>query len=492
MRAETPRLLIADEVGVGKTIEAGLILREMQSRQEVGNVLIVCPQALVSKWRAEMLRFDEDFRHLNGGELRYCISETAADGEWPPNWSRAIVALELLRREEFLDSPKRGKPSFQTLDPPPRFSLVIVDEAHHLRTRSTSSWKIARYLCDNSEAVVFLSATPVHLSSRNLYNLLNLLRPDLFSEESIYRQMMEPNAHLLRAMRHIRQRKPSGKWQWKSLGEIRNATDTAWGRATLRKDPRLKPWSDRLSSIKELEDPERIRLLRELEELHTLAHVMNRTRRRDIGRFTTREPVKVETQFAAEEEDFYRALIAFRKEQLLRKHSPRVVRLVSQTLERQATSCLPAMLTLIDGFLRAGRFLTTDYTDDLDQEEDDQLPAAFVVRARELRQMADKTPEGRPETSPLQGDTQKSAAHERCQESAGLFVFSAYARLSRRQAAGGWVSCADHHRQDPKMQLAKQCGIDFDSRMPTLTPSMYCFRRKLAARDWTTSFATAW
>ena len=394
LRAETPRLLIADEVGVGKTIEAGLILRELQSRQDVGNVLIVCPKALVSKWRKEMLRFDEDFRSLDGNTLRYCIRETALDGDWPLNYSRAIVPLELLRREEFLDAPRRNKDSFLTLDPGPRFSLVVFDEAHHLRTRSTSSWKIARYLCDydNSEAVVFLSATPVHLHSRNLYNLLNLLRPELFSEESIYQQMMEPNAHLLRAMRHIRQRQPSGKWQWNSLGEIQHATDTTWGRATLRRDPRLKPWMDRLSSTKELDEQERIRLLRVLEELHTLAHVMNRTRRRDIGRFTTREPVAIETHFTPEQKDFYQALIQFRKELLLRKHSPRVVQLISHTLERQATSCLPAMLPLIDGFLHTGRLSTTDFTDDLDQEEDDQLPEEHVERAKHLRRMASQLP----------------------------------------------------------------------------------------------------
>ena len=58
LRADRPRLLIADEVGVGKTIEAGLILKDLQTRQRLENVLIVCPKALVSKWRTEMRRFD--------------------------------------------------------------------------------------------------------------------------------------------------------------------------------------------------------------------------------------------------------------------------------------------------------------------------------------------------------------------------------------------------------------------------------------------------
>ncbi len=396
LRAETPKMLIADEVGVGKTIEAGLILREMQSRQEVGNVLIVCPKALVYKWREEMQRFDEDFRLLDGKALRYCISETALDGAWPPNYARAIVALELLRREEFLDAPRRGKGSFRDLDPAPQFSLLVVDEAHHLRTRATSSWKIAEYLCDNSEAALFLSATPVHLRSRNLFTLLNLLRPDLFTDEATFELMMEPNAHLLRTMRAIRRRQPPGNWQWRSLGELEKAVATPWGRATLRNDPRLAPWRDRLRRAKELDDSERVRLLRDLEEAHTLAHVMNRTRRRDIGRFTTREPVKVETVFTPAQMDFYQALVAFRHALLLREHPPQVVRLISHTLERQATSCLPAMPSLLDGFLRTGRFSTADYTDDLDEDEDDALPAELIEQARELQGMASLMPQADP------------------------------------------------------------------------------------------------
>ncbi|HRC67110.1 MAG TPA: SNF2-related protein, partial [Bacteroidales bacterium] len=76
IRADQPRLLIADEVGVGKTIEAGLILKEFQSRQRVDNVLVLCPKALVGKWREEMRRFDEDFRPLSAENLRYCLEET--------------------------------------------------------------------------------------------------------------------------------------------------------------------------------------------------------------------------------------------------------------------------------------------------------------------------------------------------------------------------------------------------------------------------------
>src|SRR5215475_10157661 len=83
LHADRPRLLLADEVGVGKTIEAGLILKELQARQRLENVLIVCPKALVTKWRAEMRRFDEEFQPLTAETLRYCLKETQYDGAWP-------------------------------------------------------------------------------------------------------------------------------------------------------------------------------------------------------------------------------------------------------------------------------------------------------------------------------------------------------------------------------------------------------------------------
>ena len=196
LRADQPRLLIADEVGVGKTIEAGLILREMQTRQDVENVLIVCPKALVAKWRSEMRRFDEEFQIITSENLRYCIKETYRDGAWPAQYARGIVSLELLRNADYLSGIDKdgkvknpGKPVLLTLDPPPRFSLVIFDEAHHLRNRMTNSYEAAKFLCRDyvSEAVLFLSATPVHLGSENLYTLLNLLRPDLLQDSRRFR-----------------------------------------------------------------------------------------------------------------------------------------------------------------------------------------------------------------------------------------------------------------------------------------------------------------
>ena len=156
IRSDRPRLLIADSVGVGKTIEAGLILRELQARRDIRSVLIICPRPLVAenKWRNEMKRFEERFEHLDGKNLRYCIQETDLDGEWPDRFKNAILPYSLfdeaLLHGQSAKHKRRGKRKIGLLDldPPPRFDLVIVDEAHHIRNTDTFKHKGVRFFCD--------------------------------------------------------------------------------------------------------------------------------------------------------------------------------------------------------------------------------------------------------------------------------------------------------------------------------------------------------
>ena len=137
LRADRPRLLIADEVGVGKTIEAGLILRELHARRELRRVLVVCSKALIveEKWQQEMRRFDEEFTPLDGAALRHCLKQTDLDGEWPERYARAILPFSLFNEEFVLgeaNGPRRVKGLLE-LTPSPAFDLIIVDEAHNAR-----------------------------------------------------------------------------------------------------------------------------------------------------------------------------------------------------------------------------------------------------------------------------------------------------------------------------------------------------------------------
>lgn len=407
IRSDQPRMLIADEVGVGKTIEAGLILKELQSRQRLENVLIVCPKALVTKWRAEMLRFDEDFRPLNGQSLKYCFREAVADLAWPSEYSRAIAHLELLRIEENLggtDSRRHTTPGLLTLPPEVRFDLVIVDEAHHLRNPGTKSYELARFLCAASEAVLFLTATPVHIGATNLHALLALLRPDLFPDEATFVEAIEPNQHLFAAMRAIRASHRENDWEIEAAEALDRAAATVWGSHVLLQDPRFTGLAAQLKSGHPLSDAERIRGLRDLEEIHSLAHVLNRTRRRDISQvFTQREPFTLSVPFTEAQQAFYTALIDFRRRVLLRHYDPRVVRLLLDTLERQAASCLPAMAATLEHLLHTRLLRLGDLVEGSDEDEEGEavLTSDLIDDSQALLRMARALPPDDPKLSAL-------------------------------------------------------------------------------------------
>ena len=243
IRSDRPRLLIADGVGVGKTIEAGLILRELQARHDIKSVLIICPRPLVTerKWESEMKRFDERFTHLDGKTLRYCLNETDLEGEWPDQHAKTIIPYSLFD-ETLLHGTstsagrrKKKRQGLLDLNPPPRFDLVIVDETHHIKNPNTFAHKGVRFFCDNAEAVVFLTATPIMLGSHDLFVQLNILRPDLVIDEESFEHMAAPNPYINRAIDAARAACDS--WQEDVRTALSEAVATSWGQSVLSFDP---------------------------------------------------------------------------------------------------------------------------------------------------------------------------------------------------------------------------------------------------------------
>ncbi|MFG2109823.1 SNF2-related protein [Micromonospora chersina] len=154
------RGILADEVGLGKTVEAGLVLKELMLRGLAQRVLIICPAPLRDQWRDELRdKFDEDFTVVASG-----LDATAFEQD------RLIMTLQLVLR-----NAERFRK---------RFDLVIVDEAHRLsgagakRTRETVGDLIAK-----APRALFLSATPVQNNLLELYRLVELLRPGTFDSE---------------------------------------------------------------------------------------------------------------------------------------------------------------------------------------------------------------------------------------------------------------------------------------------------------------------
>jgi len=367
IRSDRPRLLIADGVGVGKTIEAGLILRELQARRDIRSILIICPRPLITerKWQNEMKRFEERFTHLDGGTLRYCINEMDLEGVWPEQHQRVIVPYSLF--DEILlygsgpDGKRKRKKGLLDLDPPPRFDLVIVDEAHHIRNQDTFSHKAVRFFCDHAEAVVFLTATPIQLGSNDLFVLLNTLRPDLIIDQESFEHMAEPNPFINQAVSLARAQEP--EWPVRTLEVLDQAAATAWGQAILRHNPDFIRIRSRLVEGN-VTSEERVQVITDIEAMHTFAGIINRTRRRDIGDFTIRKPETVVVAFTPAQQHLHDELLRVQAEIFSRLHGDINVKFMMTTIRRQAASCLYGLAPFLEDILNR-------HLDELSWEEAD-------------------------------------------------------------------------------------------------------------------------
>jgi superfamily II DNA or RNA helicase len=186
--AHPRRFLIADEVGLGKTIEAALILRELASRGELARALMIVPAGLVENWRREL----NDVFHLDfevfGSEGDVTDRKTNAFAKH----NRLIASIDTLKR------PARIK----RLQEAPPWDLAVFDEAHHLsvyragkKVTKTENFKLAEAMRDHCRDLLLLSATPHQGDHFRFWTLIRLLNPELFLNE---RDMVN-NRHRLNA-----------------------------------------------------------------------------------------------------------------------------------------------------------------------------------------------------------------------------------------------------------------------------------------------------
>ncbi len=165
-RMEAPRVLLADEVGLGKTIEAGLIFSALRALGRAGRVLIVVPESLVHQWLAEMVRrFHELFSVVGMSALGEARVFSAA--------RRVLVPLGALQMG-LLDEACRH-----------RWDLLIVDEAHHLRLGQPAYAAIEK-LAARSRGLLLLTGTPTRGGLENEFGLLHLVDPGRFPDLGSY------------------------------------------------------------------------------------------------------------------------------------------------------------------------------------------------------------------------------------------------------------------------------------------------------------------
>jgi len=409
IKADVPRLLIADSVGVGKTIEAGLILKEAQARLDIETVLIICPKPLVAerKWELEMKRFDEDFIPVNGPALRQIVLDTDRDGAWPERYGKAIIPYSLFSKEIIYGTgqtkgirKRHSNLGLLGLDPAPHFDMVIVDEAHHIRNSNTYAYEAVKYLCDHADSVVFLTATPLQTGDQDLYTLLNVLRPDIILDPETFNMMARPNPYINRAAHFIRTESPD--WTKEALSSLEEAALTQWGQSVIAPNPVFKNVITLLSGDN-ITREQRVQLISDVESLHSFSGMINRTRRQDIQDFCIRRSYTVETVLTLKQKELHDELLRFEAKALSVLHDNKSVRFMMSTLSRQAASCIFGLAPFIKTIIQ--RRLKQIWDDPEYDVEDFSFSGeaydTFGEMAKQLLELADNLPDEDPKFDSL-------------------------------------------------------------------------------------------
>ncbi len=292
-----PRMILADEVGLGKTIEAGLIIKELRARRLVDRVLIVVPASLQLQWQSELKsKFNEDFEVLDGAALQYL-----GRGKANPWMARQNVICSL----PFACSPRRAEQIIEA-----EWDLVVFDEAHRVRrslqgaskTKTTQAYRLADELKEQVNGLLLLTATPMQVHPFELYSLIELVEPGLFPTFSAYdtRRGFLPRLNAL--MRDLK--------GWNALSDSERALAVRAHAELL--DELGIPAESALRTI--MDDRERERLMDVLVDKHPLAGALVRNRKAEVGGFTAREARRVPVGLEDDELTLYQDVTTYLRE----------------------------------------------------------------------------------------------------------------------------------------------------------------------------------
>ena len=174
------RFLIADDPGAGKTIMAGLVIKELELRGLAKRILIVVPGHLKDQWKRELHeKFREDFELVDRNTIRSNYSVNV----WE-KYNKIITSMDFAKRDEIRESLQSSN-----------FDLVIVDEAHKMsayrygnKTKETARYKLGKVLSEVTTHLLFLTATPHRGDPENFRLFLDLLEPGFFANTKIIKE----------------------------------------------------------------------------------------------------------------------------------------------------------------------------------------------------------------------------------------------------------------------------------------------------------------
>jgi superfamily II DNA or RNA helicase len=302
-------LLIADEVGLGKTIEAGLIWTELRAREDMRRLLVVCPAMLREKWQDELrLRFGIDATIVDARALTDELRHSSSVGP-SKAWIASYQALRPPKAWKPGADAEGKRPSIRTVlanlldensSEEPLVDLVVFDEAHYMRNPESAAHTLGELLREVSHQRLLLSATPINLANEDLYYLLKLCDPEHFQFPSSFREMLAANRPLILA-RDASLRKTATAQE--ILGFVQEAAQSD----LLRNSKQLAAILDDPPADSMLQDPGyRAELAASLERVNLLGHVVTRTRKRDVQIERPRREVRAEkVPMTAAERRFY-------------------------------------------------------------------------------------------------------------------------------------------------------------------------------------------
>ena len=378
-------ILIADEVGLGKTIEAGLIWTELRTRFDFRRLLVLCPAVLRDKWRRELRnRFGVDAGVLDAKDTLARLQR--ADDEGPAASFAIVASLEGLRPEKGWNersSSEEGGPASQLalfLDErsqdDPIIDLCVIDEAHYLRNRETMTSTLGRLARAVSDYIVLLSATPIHLRSTDLYELVRLVDDNTFDRPETFKDILEANGPLVRARDLVLAgaRNPGSETMDKLEQALRRAAENP----LLAKSRQLQSLIDDEVWRGDLMKPDvTARLANRLDRVNLLGHVLTRTRKRDVEERRVMRDVKaLSITLSAPESAFYEKVTRVVREFCMRRNAHEGFMQV--TPQRQMCSSMPAAL-------RAWQHINDE--NDIGEDPDEMerpLRAEIAARAQEL------------------------------------------------------------------------------------------------------------
>ena len=286
-----PRMILADEVGLGKTIETGLILKELRARQLVHKVLVVCPAGLQSQWQSELSsKFNETFEIMDGIAAKHY----GRQGDNPfTAVTNAITSLSFASRKE-----RREQIQAEAWD------LVIFDEAHRVRMsrqRRTRAYDLAEGLRDHVDGLLLLTATPMQLDLEEFMALVNLVEPGLYVDAQQFGDRRQGVRALNELFRDL--------WDWPALkGGERDEV-------LRRHEEVLGELGSPTEIEKRLDEPaERPQVLDELAAKHPLAQVMVRNRKSEVGIKSQRQAVRRPVALGPAERAVYDQVTAYLRE----------------------------------------------------------------------------------------------------------------------------------------------------------------------------------